>query len=82
MRIQKYLSEQGILSRRETESYIRQGRITLNGKIIREMGVQIDPKKDKVGVLDAKPTSAKSRRPIEKKMTIALYKPRGTESRK
>jgi pseudouridine synthase len=82
MRIQKYLSQQGILSRRETEAYIRQGRIKLNGEIMHEMGVQIDPMKDRVQVLEGKPLPAKSRRPSEKKVTIVLYKPRGITSSK
>ncbi len=70
MRIQKYLSEQKILSRREAEDYIRKGLITLNGKVVREMGVQIDPAKDKIAVIGrALETS--------NKITVAVYKPRG-----
>lgn len=53
MRIQKYLSQQGILSRREAESFIRAGQIRLNGKIVTAMGVQIDPAKDKIEVLNS-----------------------------
>jgi pseudouridine synthase len=82
MRIQKYLSEQGILSRREAEKYIREGKIKLNGKIVREMGVQMDPEKDSIEVLSTEPTPTKSRRPLEQKRTIALYKPRGITSSK
>jgi len=33
MRIQKYLSQKGICSRREAESYIREGRLKVNGKL-------------------------------------------------
>ncbi len=68
MRIQKYLSQKGIMSRREAEEYIRQGKILLNGNLVKEMGVQIDPEKDKIEVL---------RRPEDKKITVAVYKPRG-----
>lgn len=69
MRIQKYLSQQGILSRREAEEFIRLGWIRLNGKVVTEMGVQIDPEKDKVEVL--KGGSFKG------KKTLAFHKPRG-----
>ena len=70
MRIQKYLSQQGILSRRETENYIRRRLIKLNGKIVTTMGVLIDPVKDKVEVLSFGVAQ-------DKKMTVAVYKPRG-----
>ena len=51
IRIQKYLSQQKILSRREAEKAIKQGLIKLNGQIIKKMGIQIDPTKDVVEVL-------------------------------
>jgi len=49
MRVQKYLSEQGILSRRKAEEYIRAGKILINGKPA-EIGAQIDPALDKVEI--------------------------------
>ncbi len=70
MRIQKYLSQQGILSRREAEAYILHGWIKLNGKTVTEMGVQIDPEKDKVEVVKSGGTH-------KGKKTIAFHKPRG-----
>lgn len=70
MRIQKYLSEQKILSRREAEEYIRRGLITLNGKVVREMGVQIDPKKDKIEIV------GRGLRDLPEKITVAINKPR------
>lgn len=76
MRIQKYLSQQKILSRREAEHYIKLGLIKLNGQIVREMGIQIDPAKDKVEVLAAKPGK------ISDKITVAVNKPRGIVSSK
>lgn len=74
MRIQKYLSQKKILSRRETEDYIRKGLISCNGKIIKEMGFKIDPQRDKIKILE----QAKSE--IGKKITIAINKPRGIVS--
>ncbi len=76
MRIQKYLSQQKILSRREAERYIKLGLIKLNGHIVREMGTQIDPAKDKIEVLRANPGQVSS------KITIAVNKPRGIVSSK
>ena len=70
MRIQKYLSQQGVLSRREAEAYILQGWIKLNGQVVREMGVQMDPSKDKVEVV--KPGGS-----LKGKKTLAFNKPRG-----
>ncbi len=76
MRIQKYLSEQKILSRRETEDYIKKGLIALNGKVVREMGAQIDPSKDKIEILKA------ASQETANKMTVAIYKPRDVVSSK
>lgn len=76
MRIQKYLSEQKILSRREAEDYIKRGFITLNGLVVRKMGIQIDPTKDKIRILEQAFKKTKS------KMTVAIYKPRGIVSSK
>ena len=50
MRLQKYLASQGIASRRESEKLIAAGYVKVNGKTITEMGVKIDPEKDKVEV--------------------------------
>ena len=33
MRLQKYLSSAGVCSRRESEKYITEGRVTVNGKV-------------------------------------------------
>ncbi len=71
MRIQKYLSLERILSRREAENYIRKGLIKLNGKIVNKMGVSIDPTKDRVEVISL-PTNN-----FSQKTTVAVYKPRG-----
>lgn len=79
MRIQKYLSEQRILSRREAERYLVQGLIKINGVIVKELGTQIDPKKDKVEVLKAKNNGT---REGKKYITIVYYKPRGISSMK
>jgi 23S rRNA pseudouridine2605 synthase/23S rRNA pseudouridine2604 synthase len=48
IRIQKYLSELGIASRRKSEEWIELGLVYLNGEPVTEPGVRFDPKKDKI----------------------------------
>ena len=48
MRLQKYLAECGIASRRKCEEYIIQGKVEVNGKIVTELGTKIDFEKDKI----------------------------------
>lgn len=51
IRLHKYLASTGLASRRKCEEYIKEGLIKVNGKTVKEMGVKIDPDKDKVAVL-------------------------------
>jgi pseudouridine synthase len=76
MRIQKYFSEQGILSRRETEAYILAGKISVNGEVVKDLGRQIDPDKDTVKIIDGKG----KKDPIAKKEAVLINKPRGIVS--
>lgn len=48
IRLQKYLSECGIASRRQAEMYILEGLVKVNGQIIDQMGIKIDPQKDQI----------------------------------
>lgn len=48
IRLQKYLADAGIASRRKVEVLIADGKVTVNGEVVRELGVKIDPLKDKV----------------------------------
>lgn len=45
-RLQKYLANQGIASRRKAEEYIIQGKVKVNGQIVTELGKKVNPKKD------------------------------------
>lgn len=74
MRIQKYLSEQGICSRRQAEALIKRGLVSLNGTIVREMGVQIDPTKDVVKVLP------NAQQELSRTTTVIVHKPRDIAS--
>jgi 23S rRNA pseudouridine2605 synthase/23S rRNA pseudouridine2604 synthase len=50
MRLQKFLSGAGICSRRKGEEYIKAGWVKVNGTIVTELGVKVDPDKDLVEV--------------------------------
>ena len=47
-RLQKYLANCGICSRRKAEELIASGKVSVNGKIVTELGTKINPKVDKV----------------------------------
>jgi pseudouridine synthase len=49
-RINKLLARAGVASRRGVDDLIRQGLVTLNGKIVTELGIQIDPAVDAIKV--------------------------------
>ena len=46
IRLQKYIADCGITSRRKAEELIKQGKIKVNEKIVKELGTKINPKKD------------------------------------
>lgn len=48
VRLQKYLAEAGIASRRKAEELITQGKVKVNNKVVIELGIKINPLKDKV----------------------------------
>jgi len=71
IRLQKYLAEAGIASRRKCEEYILQGRIKVNNRIITELGIKIVPGKDIVLFDDKKVEKS------EELVYILLNKPIG-----
>jgi pseudouridine synthase len=70
VRLQKYLADAGVASRRAAETIITAGRVSINGKIAAELGVRVDPDRDEVAV-DGKPVRAR------RKVYVALNKPAG-----
>jgi 23S rRNA pseudouridine2605 synthase len=50
MRLQKYLAQCGVASRRASEKLIAQGHVAVNGDVVTDMGVSIDPETDAVWV--------------------------------
>ncbi len=77
-RIQKVLANAGVASRRNIEEMIRQGRVSVNGKIVTELPVLIDPEEDKVRVDDELIKLSTS--PRAGRVYFLLHKPRGVYS--
>ena len=50
VRLQKFLSECGVASRRKSEELILEGKVKVNNKIVRELGTKVDPQEDHVTV--------------------------------
>ena len=50
MRLNKFLSNSGVASRRKSDELISQGKVFVNGKVVSELGLQINEKRDKVMV--------------------------------
>ena len=46
IRLQKYMADCGIASRRKSEELIKQGKVTVNGKVIKQLGTKINPNID------------------------------------
>ena len=72
-RLQKVLAGAGVASRRKAEEIVAAGRVRVNGAIVTEMGVKVDPRRDRIEV-DGRAIAA------EKFVTVILNKPRGVVS--
>jgi len=70
-RLQKILSTAGVSSRRASESLITEGRVTVNGETVTELGSKADPDVDDIRVDGRRVKAAAARR------YILMYKPRG-----
>ena len=71
MRLNKYLAECGVASRRKSEQLILEGRVTVDGKKQDGLAVDVDPDKARV-LLDGKII-----RPINKHIYLKMNKPKG-----
>lgn len=69
-RLQKYLAECGVASRRKCEEIILEGKVSVNGKVVTELGTKIILGKDKIELNGKEIVS-------EKKVYILLNKPVG-----
>lgn len=72
-RINKFIAESGITSRRKAEELIFQGRVIVNNKVVNELGYKINPDRDKV-FIDGERIKTK------KNSYYILNKPKGTIS--
>jgi len=70
IRLQKYLADAGICSRRAAETLISEGEVWVNSKMA-TIGQKINPTEDKVTVM------GKSVRSSQPRLTLAMHKPRG-----
>ena len=70
LRLQKFLSECGVASRRKSEELISMGKVKVNGRVA-QIGDKVNPKRDTVTVNGKKVVSSKN------KYYIMLHKPRG-----
>ena len=50
IRLQKILAASGVASRRAAEELIRQGRVSVNGRTVTELGTKADPARDEIRV--------------------------------
>ncbi len=71
IRLQKYLAQIGVASRRVAEQLIKEGQVTVNGQPITDMGVRIDPQKDEIEV------EGRIIKPQRKRFYVMLNKPKG-----
>jgi pseudouridine synthase len=74
MRLNKILSSAGVASRRAADELIRQGRVTLNGAIVSELGTKADPERDDIRVDGRRVGAPPARR------YLLMNKPRGVVS--
>ncbi|MDB5335043.1 MAG: pseudouridine synthase Rsu [Planctomycetaceae bacterium] len=70
VRLQKVLAEAGVASRRHSEAIILEGRVSVDGQTVTELGMKVDPTVQKIQV-DGKPIQA------ERKVYYLLNKPEG-----
>lgn len=71
IRLQKFLADAGVCSRRRAENHIREGQVRVNGIVVSTMGIIVDPYKDRVEIF-GKPVKAQ-----QKDVYIVLNKPAG-----
>lgn len=71
LRVQKIIAEAGYCSRREAEELIKAHQVTLNGKLVSDLGTKADPESDHIKV------NGRLIRGSEPKVVLLLNKPKG-----
>jgi 23S rRNA pseudouridine2605 synthase len=77
-RIQKVLAGAGVASRRHVEEMVRQGRISVNGKVITELPVLVDVESDKIDIDEQRVRFGPS--PSAGRLYFIMNKPKGVYS--
>lgn len=83
IRLQKAMANAGIASRRECETIIEDGRVTINGERIRQLPAWADPFEDRIEVDGEpliKPKTSTKKFASSGKVYIMVHKPRGVLS--
>lgn len=70
IRLQKFLADAGVASRRQSEQLISAGQVRVNGEVVRLLGTKVDPARDNVSVDNREVR-------VRRKLYVALHKPPG-----
>ncbi len=70
IRLNKFLAQAGVASRRKADELIKSGRVKIDGKVVTDLGLKIDPEKQRVEV-DGRPVR------LEPRVYYLFYKPAG-----
>ena len=74
IRLNKLIADAGVASRRAADKLIEQGRVTMDGVVVKELGVKVDPKINHIQV------DGETLLLSESKTYLAFNKPRGVIS--
>lgn len=70
VRLNKFLASAGIASRRKSDELIASGHVRVNGAVVRDMGLRVDPRRDEVSV-DGREVAQ-----VDEPVYIVLHKPK------
>lgn len=71
MRLNKFIAQSGLCSRRKADEWIERGQVTVNGSTVQNLGTQVDPAHDTVTV------NGEPIKPQTEIVTLMLHKPTG-----
>jgi len=74
VRLQKVIAEAGLASRRKAETMIVEGRVTVNGRVVRELGTRVNQERDHIKV------DGRHLKPAQPQTFVMLHKPPGVVS--